>query len=301
MPEFALDPGRVRRAFDRAARSYDSAAVLPSAVREQLLARLDLTALEPGVILDAGAGTGHASRALARRYPRARVVALDSSAAMLRQAAPRWSWRRRFTRVCADAARLPFADRSIDLVFSNLMLPWSDPDAAFREFRRVLRPRGLLTFTAAGPDTLRELRAAWASVDEHVHVHVHRFIDMHDLGDALVRAGFAAPVLDVDHLTVRYTDVAALAADLKGSGAHNVAAGAPRGLTGRGKLAALTRAYEAHRRDGLLPATYEIVFGQAWAPLEGGPRAAEAVRIPVEDLRRRLRGRDGREGRGGGA
>lgn len=291
MSAYALDAGRVRRAFDRAARSYDSAAVLPSAVREQLLARLDLTALEPEVILDAGAGTGRASRALARRYPRARVVALDSSAGMLRQAAPRWPWRPRFTRVCADAAQLPFPDRSIDLIFSNLMLPWSDPDAAFREFRRVLRPRGLLTFTAAGPDTLRELRAAWASVDEHVHVS--RFIDMHDLGDALVRAGFAAPVLDVDHLTVRYADFGALAADLKGSGAHNLAAGAPRGLTGRGKLAALIGAYESFRRDGLLPATYEIVFGQAWAPLDPGPRAAAAVRIPVEDLRRRLRERGG--------
>ncbi len=299
MSAYALDTCRVRRSFDRAARGYDAAAALQGAVREQLLARLDLTALAPEVVLDAGAGTAHASRALKARYPRARVLALDSSAIMLREAARRFSWRRRFARVCADAAQLPLADSSVDLVFSNLMLPWSDPDAVFREFRRVLRPRGLLTFTSAGPDTLKELRAAWGRVDQQVHVH--RFIDMHDLGDALVRAGFAAPVLDVDFLTLKYADLQGLKADLKGSGTRNLAAGAPRGLMGRRKLAALSQAYEAFRRDGRLPATYEIVYGQAWGPLAVAGRGTDAARLPGGDLRRRGRARRGGGGCGGGA
>jgi len=134
-----------------------------------------------------------------RRYSKAQVIALDSSRKMLQEAARQQSWLRPFGRVCADAELLPFADGSIDLIVSNLMLQWCNPDAVFAEFRRVLAPHGLLSFSAFGPDTLRELRAAWKQVDSHSHVH--QFIDMHDLGDALVRGGFAAPVLDVERFT----------------------------------------------------------------------------------------------------
>ena len=163
---------------------------------------------------------------------------------------------RPFALLCADATRLPLADASVDLVFSNLLLPWCDPDALFAELRRVLAPRGLLTLTGLGPDTLKELRAAWAAVDGHVRVA--EFIDMHDLGDALVRAGFAAPVLDVERYTLRYTDVRGLAADLKATGARNGAAGRLKGLTSPRKFAAMQSAYEAHRSEGRLPATCEV-------------------------------------------
>ena len=159
---YALDPAWVRRSFDRASTTYDAAAVLQSEVRDLLLDRLDLTAVAPRVILDAGAGTGHASRALKRRYPHAHVLAVDSALGMLRAAAGQQSWFRPFARVCADAVRLPLKDGSVDLILSNFMLPWSDPDAVFAEFRRVLAARGLLSFTSLGPDTLKELRAAWA-------------------------------------------------------------------------------------------------------------------------------------------
>src|SRR5471032_3300383 len=152
---YALEPRWVRRSFDRAAKTYDAAAVLQAEVRENLLARLQLTTLQPRVVLDAGAGTGHASRALKRRYPKASVVALDSSREMLQQAARQQSWRRPFGRVCADAELLPLADGSVDLIVSNLMLQWCNPDAAFAEFRRVLAPNGLLSFSSFGPDTLR--------------------------------------------------------------------------------------------------------------------------------------------------
>ncbi len=288
---YALDVAWVRRSFDRAAATYDAAAVLQAEVRELLLERLDLTVLAPRLVIDAGAGTGHASRALRRRYPAARVIALDSAVGMLREAARQQTWFRPFARVCADAARLPLADGSVDLVLSNCMLPWSDPDAVFAEFRRVLAPRGLLSFTSFGPDTLRELRAAWAQVD--AHSHVLRFIDMHDLGDALVRAGFAAPVLDVERFTLTYSEVRRLAADLKAVGARNATAGRLKGLTGPRRYAAMEAAYEIHRREGRLPATYEVVFGQAWAPAAAAPAAGEERRISLDQVRRQLQQRRG--------
>jgi malonyl-CoA O-methyltransferase len=285
---FALDMRSVRRSFDRAAGGYDAAAVLQSAVREVLLERLDLTRLAPRFVLDAGAGTGRASRALKERYPRARVIAVDFALGMLRTAKRRQSWLCRFDRVQADAERLPFGDASIDLIFSNLLLPWCDPDRLFAEFRRVLAPNGLLTCSGLGPDTLRELRVAWAQVD--AHRHVNQFIDMHDLGDALVRAGFAAPVLDVDRYTLKYKDFRALALDLKALGTRNFTAARQRGLTAKGKLIEMQNAYEAFREHDHLPATAEVVFAHAWAGGELPRRRADGASISLAELRRKLPG-----------
>jgi len=300
-PPFTPDLQRLRRSFDRAGPGYDTAAVLHAEVRGILLQRLDLTALEPRVVLDAGAGTAQASRALKRRYPRARVLALDCSLGMLRAARQPRFWGRRFDRVCADAHRLPFADAGVDLILSNLMMPWCDPDVVFAEFRRVLAPRGFLSFSSLGPDTLRELRAAWARVD--TCSRVVQLLDMHDLGDALVRAGFAAPVLDVERYTLTYAELRGLMADLKAVGArHGVVggvgdvggAGRPRGSS-RGRWAALRAAYEAYRTDGRLPATCEVVFGQAWAPASAAPAAvrAEQPGVTLEQLTRTLPSRRG--------
>ena len=289
---YALDASRVRRSFDRAAVTFDAAAVLHAEVRDNLLARLELMALAPRVVMDAGAGTGHASLALKRRYPKALVIALDSSRCMLRAAGRRQSWLRRFARVQADAERLPLADGSVDLILSNLMLQWCDPDAAFAEFRRVLAPRGLLCFTTLGPDTLRELRSAWREVDSRTHVN--QFTDMHDIGDALVRGGFAAPVLDVERYTLTYLDVRRVAADLKATGAHNATAGRARGLTGRRQFAALQSAYEAFRQDGRLPATYEVVFGHAWAPHTAARRRGQdGTSVSLDEIKQQLRARRG--------
>jgi malonyl-CoA O-methyltransferase len=288
---FEVDLAAVRRSFDRAARGYDEAAVLQTEVRSQLLQRLDYVTLEPGVILDVGCGTGHSSRSLKDRFPRAQVLALDLAEGMLAQAGARQSWRRRFARVCGDLARLPLAGASVDLVFSNLTLQWcQQADAAFAEFRRVLRPRGLLNFTTFGPDTLTELRESWAVADGHVHVS--RFADMHELGDGLVRAGLAEPVLDVERFTLTYPDVFGLMRDLKAIGAHNASVHRPRGLTGRGRLRAMQAAYETRRDGGVLPATYEVVFGQAWGPAgeaQRGRRSGE-FRISADDIGR-MRGK----------
>jgi malonyl-CoA O-methyltransferase len=283
---FTLDRSLVRRSFDRASLGYDRSAVLQAQVREQLLQRLELVKIEPRVVVDAGAGTGHASRELASRYRGARVIALDVSMAMLREARRQQRWLRRFQRVCADAVRLPFATASVDLLYSNLMLQWCDDlDAVLAEIRRVLRPHGLLTFSTFGPDTLIELRKAWRAADGHVHVN--RFLDMHDIGDALVRAGLAEPVLDVERYTLTYDDTTSLMRDLKAIGAHNVTAGRPAGLTGRGRFARMREAYEAHRREGKLPATYEVVFGQAWGSTAQRRAASGETRIAVTSIGRR--------------
>ena len=286
-----IDRAVVRDSFSRAATSYDAAAVLQARVRNELLERLQLVKLQPAVVVDVGSGTGHATLELKRRFRGARVIAADLAAGMLRESGRRQTLLRRFDRLCADAAALPLRDSSVDLLFSSLMLQWCpDPDAVLREFRRVLRPGGLLTFTTLGPDTLVELRRAWASADPH-HPHVSTFLDMHDLGDALVRAGLAEPVLDVERCTLTYAEVRGLMHDLKAIGAHNAASGRPKGLTGRRTLQRMIEAYEAFRRaDGTLPATYEVVYGQAWGPV--GPirtrlPPAGEVRVPVRDITRR--------------
>ena len=288
--EFALDVRRVRDSFSQAAGTYDAAAVLQATVRDELLRRLEVLRMEPAVVVDLGAGTGQASIALKRRYPGGRVVAMDIAHGMLLQARKRQTLLRRFDRVVADAAALPLGNASVDMLFSSLMLQWcNDPDRVLRECRRVLRPGGVLHFTTLGPDTLVELRQAWQAADPG-HAHVNRFIDMHDLGDALVRAGFAEPVLDVERYTLTYDDARGLMRDLKAIGAHNSTAGRARGLTGKSALARMLAAYEGFRRAGKLPATYEVVFAQAWCPTgpirtKGQPRAETVV--PISQIRRR--------------
>lgn len=281
-----LDSAAARRNAGRASASYDEFAVLQARVREQLVARLDWIAFTPDVVLDLGCGTGHGALALAARWPGARVIAVDASPGMLEQAA-RHDQAGRCERLCADARALPLPDAGVDLVFCNLMLQWCDDlDAVFAEIARVLSPRGLFTFTTLGPDTLVELRDAWRAVD--AGDHVIPFTDMHDIGDGLVRAGLAEPVLDVVRYTLTYPHLRALMRDLKATGAQNAVAGRARGLTGRARLAAVERSYERHRRDGSLPASCEVVFGQAWgAVMDGRPRAGGEVAVPLARIRRR--------------
>lgn len=290
MDEYTLDMRRVRRSRALAATTCDAAAVLQARVREELLERLDVLRLQPRVVVDLGAGTGQATIALKRRYPSSRVLALDLAPRMLAQARRRQTLVRRFDRVAADAGALPLRDASADMVFSNLALQWcNDPDLVLRDCRRVLRPEGVLHLATLGPDTLVELRSAWQAADPG-HVHVNRFIDMHDLGDALVRAGFAEPVLDVERYTLTYDDGRVLMRDLKAIGARNATAGRPRGLTGKATLSLMLAAYEAFRREGKLPATYEVVYAQAWRPT-GSTRApvgaGSEVTVPLSSLRRR--------------
>ncbi|MBL8268848.1 malonyl-ACP O-methyltransferase BioC [Steroidobacter sp.] len=287
--EFYLAPANVRRSFDKAAKTYDDAAIVQAEIRTRLLERLDLVKLQPKVVLDLGAGTGHASKALKQRYKTADVVAVDLAAGMLVEADRRQSWFKRFHRIAADAHRLPFKDASAQLVFSNLMLEWChDPDAVFQEIRRVLQPGGLLTFATLGPDTLRELREGWRKIDSYQHVH--RFIDMHDLGDALVRAGLAEPVMDTERLTVTYPHLDALLAELAASGSTNLAHGRARGLTSKARLESLRQSVRPGSEQAALSISVEVVYGHAWATeLRPRRQAGGEVRIPVTSLTRTKR------------
>lgn len=282
-----LDKAAIRRYAERASAGYDAAAVLAQELRAAMLRRLDFIAFTPAAILDLGCGTGEGAAALAARWPEARVIALDLAPAMLEAVGNR-AGATNIERICAEAESLPLPDGGFDLVFSNLMLPWcEDIDAVFAEVARVIAPRGLFTFTTLGPDTLMELRAAWRAVDDAEHVHP--FTDMHDLGDGLVRAGLSEPVLDVSRYTLTYPDTDALMRDLKAIGAQNAAGSRFRGLTGRGRIAAMAEAYEPFRTAGVLPATWEAVFGQAWGPTpaQRSRRAGEEVAVPLDRIPRR--------------
>jgi malonyl-CoA O-methyltransferase len=278
MPElparFSLDRARLRDSFDRASASYEVAADLQARIALQLLERLELFRFVPEVVLDLGCGTGRITRELKRRYPRARVIALDLALGMLREARRYQRPWRRFERICGDALRLPLRDGSVDLIFSNLMLQWCEPlGLALAEVRRVLKASGFFAFSTFGPDTLHELRSAWAQADGYNHVN--HFSDMHEVGDVLVHAGLMEPVLDVDRVEVGYADVITLMRDLKAIGAHNVTAGRPRALAGRARLVRVQQAYESFRRDERLPATYEIIYGASWGA--AGRAAVPAV------------------------
>ena len=264
----------VRRSFAAAARTYDDNAFLQREIGDRLFERLDYIKLQPVRVLDLGSGTGYATRKLRQRYPQADIVSLDLAPEMLRFAraqlpatpilarllgrSKRQNW------LCANAESLPLANESIDLVLSSLMLQWCDPEAVAREVSRVLKPNGLFMFTTFGPDTLKELRASFRQLDDAPHVN--EFVDMHDIGDILVHAGFADPVMDQETVTLTYADLKSMLRELKGIGAHNVLPGRAQGLMGRQRWQRLQDAYEIFRRDGRLPATYEVVYGHAWKP-----------------------------------
>lgn len=286
---FQVDKTDIRRAFDRAAPHYDEAAVLQAEVRERMLERLDYVKLTPGRVLDVGAGTGHGALALRRRYPGAEVVAMDLSPGMVAEARSRRPLWRRPLYACGDIGRLPLRDGCVDLVFSNLTLQWcADPEVVFAEINRVLKPGGLLLFSSLGPDTLHELRASWAAADPEGQ-HVNAFMDMHDVGDALVRAQMADPVMDVEHITMTYADVKGVMRDLKSIGAHNMQKGRRKGMTGKQRFTRMVEAYESRREAGVLPATYEVVYGHAWGSGRVLPqqRQGDEVRVPLSVLTKR--------------
>jgi malonyl-CoA O-methyltransferase len=276
-----IDKRQARAAFSRAAIHYDEVAELQREIARRMLERLNYIRHQPKLVMDVGAGTGEATLALAKHYRQARIIALDFALPMLQQTRKRGRWLRRPRCICGDAEQLPLADQSVDMIFSNATLQWcNDLQATMAEFLRVLRPNGMLLFSTFGPGTLKELRASWSAVDGDTHVSP--FADMHDVGDAMVQAGLAEPVVDVDRICMRYDDVTTLMRDLKTLGAHNVTAQRPRGFTGKGRMRAMIEAYEQLRVENKLPASYEVVYGHAWAPPQS--RIDGVTAIPLDQL-----------------
>jgi malonyl-CoA O-methyltransferase len=276
-----------RRRFDRAAERFDAASGVHREAGARLLDRLPLFSLKAAHILDLGTATGAVAAELAGRYPGASIVALDSSLPMLEAARARMAGALEVACLAGDAHALPLAAGSMDLVVANLLLPWCVPEQVFAELNRVLRRGGLVLFTTVGPDSLVELRRAWATIDEDIHVH--GFVDMHDLGDLALRAGLEEPVMDVDRLELRYTSFDRLLTDLRATGSANAAAGRRRTLTGRGRARAFREALVPRDRSSAFSVTVELIFGQAWG---GGieaarPQAGGAVRIPLDSIARR--------------
>lgn len=280
-----LDQQQLHAAYERSAASFAANDFLCAETRLRLLERLTLITLEPSTILDLGGGTGAGTRELQTRYPQAAVVQLDWSPAMLRQSsAP--------LRVCAAAQQLPFAEASFDIVFANLTLPGcAVPEAVFAEANRVLRNPGLLLFNTLGPDTLKQLGKAWAAVDRYPHVH--EFADMHNVGDALVQAGFREPVMDVEAVTVTYRDLARLVSDLRTLAATNRHPRRRRGLTTpRTWQRFLAAADKLRDADQQFAVSLELITGQAWTgPASRGVQMADGIAaFPVNRLRGGRRG-----------
>ena len=280
-----LNPRAVRRTFDRLASLYDGHAALEQEVASRLLDRLEFHRLTPQRIVDLGCGTGQASADLKKRFRKAQVIGLDSSHAMLVQLRRRSGVLRRLSAVCADMSALPLADQSSELLFSNLAMQWCpDPVSLFAEFRRVLTPGGMLLFSSFGPASLGELRAAWAQADGTAQTM--EFVDILQVGDALMAAGFQEPVIDADRITVSYPDIDSLVRELEATGTSGL-------LQGRSSLAeakdSLEKAYEPFRVEGKYPVTYEIIYGTAFGPPEGQPRKTpqgDVVTFSVESLRK---------------
>lgn len=276
-----INKNTVRKHFERAAHTYDEAAVLQHEVCKRMLGRLDYIRLQPNTILDAGCGTGKGSHLLLQKYKKSSLIALDIAYSMLQKTKKQSHWLRKPHLLCADVEQLPLADASINLLFSNLTLQWCNrlPET-FTELRRVLAPKGLLMFSSFGPDTLHELRRSWASIDQNPHVN--DFVDMHDVGDALLQAGFANPVMDAEVITLTYAEVNDLLHDLKAIGATNAVENRQRGLMTRQRLQQFTQAYEHFRQqDGRLPASYEVIYGHAWVPDAPPPSSPKLDTIQV--------------------
>ena len=289
----AFDTRQVRRAFSRSAHGYERAAALQREVEARLLESLDylddpaLGRAPPRVVVDLGSGPAHAAATMRKRWPSAQVVAIDIALPMLREAKARSGWWRPLQRVCADVRALPLAEGSVDLLFSNLCLQWVDDlPAAFAGFRRVLKPGGLLLVSSFGPDTLVELREAFAHADDAPHVSP--FASIARFGDALVHAGFRDPVLDRDLFVHGHRDLPGLMRELRTLGATNALHARRHTLTGKSRFAAAAAAYDGLRRaDGLLPATWEALYAHAWAPEPGAPireGGVESVAVPLSRI-----------------
>lgn len=256
----------IARSFSLATRTYDQHAFVQKEIGQRLLERIAIVKNAPDLILDIGAGTGYLTRQLQQQFPKSDIIGLDLAHGMTHYAKTRqpWPvWGKKPSYLCADTEALPLKSQSVDIIFSNFTLQWCfDLAKVFAEFKRVLKPNGMIFFSTLGPKTLQELRASWAMVDNYSHVN--QFLDMHDIGDLLLNSQFDSPVIDMEMVTVAYQDVKQLLKDLKATGAHTVQGERTRGLTSKQSLLAMIKAYETFKQpNNRYPATFEVVYGHA--------------------------------------
>ncbi|MBL8308921.1 MAG: methyltransferase domain-containing protein [Burkholderiales bacterium] len=304
-----LDPSAARARFERRAATYAGAAVVQREVGRRLLERFDVMRITPSTVLDVGCGPGTHTALLAARFPSSEVIAIDQARAMVARAAPSSDspdlsgWRAHLGRwfgnaaertpqatirgLVADMTALPLPREKADVLWSNFAMQWAaDLPRLLAEWNRVLRVGGVAMFTAPGPDTLRELRAALHQCGLDVPSRVHAFTDMHDLGDMLVHAGFADPVMDMEVITLEYGSANALWRDLQAMGGTNTLAARPRGLMTPRRLAAVAAALDAGRLDdGPIRISVEVVYGHAWKVAAKKTADGHGI-VRIEDIRR---------------
>ena len=245
----------VRKAFNKASNAYDDHAFLQKEIATRLDSKLDIITSNSDVVLDLGAGTGLLTKKLINRFPKSQILCLDFAQNSLKNNNSK-------NKICANANHLPFADNSVDIVISSLMMQWCDDlNQLFCEIHRVLKNDGLFLFSTFGPDTLKELKKSWSVVDDQTHVNT--FTDMHDIGDQLLTNGFLSPVMEMEKITLTYQTVTDLLRDLKAIGAQSVGQRS-KSLTGKDKFQLMVKMYESYRQDGKLPSTYEVVYGHTW-------------------------------------
>lgn len=265
----------IRDTFERIADRYEDHAALEQEVCSRLLERTSFHRQPPAQILDLGCGTGSGSAKLKKEFSKAQVVGLDTSMEMLSHLRRRSRILKPLRGVCGDMGALPFANRCADMLISNLAAYWCpDPMVIFAEFRRVLRPDGMLLFSTLGPATLRELKEAWSAVDENVKLP--EFPDLMEIGDTLMAAGFREPVMDMEIITLSYPQVGALLDELEATGNALLVRGWERR---RGAEAALQKAWSRLTSDGKYPLSFEIIYGVAFGPQDGQP-----VKTPDGDV-----------------
>jgi len=287
MSEGMMNPElEICNAFNRHAADYEKAAKVQCEIGERLFERLDYLKIEPRYILDLGCGTGLFTLKLKKKYPTAQVIGIDLAYLMLLESKKKQGfWRHKWPLLNADMAALPFADGVFDLVFANQVIHWTSPLAkVMSELNRVMNAQGCLMFSTLGPDTFKELKAAWATADNHSHIN--EFADMHDIGDCLLAERFLDPVVDMELLTVHYDDLKKLTRSLKNQGVRNVNIKRNPGLTGKNAWELFASAYEQYRTEkGKYPLTYEVVYGHAWKGEQRRTDKGVETFIPVSKIK----------------
>ncbi len=286
-----LNKELISKDFSNAADTYDAAAIVQQEICNRAVERLQMLKLEPETILDIGSGTGKSTRGLQKQYPSAHVISSDVALPMLEQLKQRQPpLQQAASTLCCDAEKISIKDESLDLVFSTSTFQWCEElQQVFAECWRILKPNGVLVFTTFGPDTLKELRQSWALVDQQIHVH--SFMDMHHVGDLLLASLYSDPVVDMEVITIEYQDSRQLLRDLKATGSRGKFSGETGvdGLMGKRKFQKFEQAYEQFRqKNGLLPASYEVIYGYARKSQSNINRTnsdQSEILIPIDEIK----------------